>query len=114
MKNKKFYYNGKNYFNADYVETYERESTWKSIFYTIANESRPYFRHNGKRFYIDNFTRTNYPAGDYTEIKAADGETAFLHAYESETYYKPLFIEIDESGEKIRVYRYIGTETKYN
>ena len=108
---KKFYYN-----TETYTETYTRRGTWKRIDYTNPRneetESRPYFRHENKRYYIDDFMRTNYPAGEYTEIKAADGEKATLHAYKTDVYYKPYFIELNETGEAVRVYQYEGSETK--
>lgn len=108
---KKFYYIGENY-----KETYTRRGRWKKIDYTIPRdpekESRPFFRHNGKRFYIDNFIRTNYPNGEYTEIQATDGEKAFLHAQQIDEYYKPYFIELDEGGEAVRVYQYEGSESE--
>ena len=111
-KQKKFYYTGKTYQNATFTEEYTRISRWKRIFYNAAGN--PYFMQDGKRHYIDNYTRTNYPAGDYTEIKAADGEKATLHAIQSDEYYKPYLIELDEGGENVRVYQYERTETDYN
>lgn len=109
---KKFYYKGKNYINATYTEEYCRVSRWKKIYFNPARN--PYFMQDGKRHFIDDYIRTNYPAGDYTEIIAKDGETATLHAYQAETYYKPYFIELHESGEAVRVYQYNGSETDYN
>ena len=116
-KQKKFYYTGKTYQNATYTEEYTRVSRWIKIDYTIPRseeaESRPFFRHGNRRFYIDDFIRTNYPSGDYTEIESKDGEKATLHAYQADQYYKPYFIELDESGEAVRVYQYNGSETDY-
>lgn len=110
---KKFYYIGKDYQKATYKETYTREGRWKKIEYTAAEESRAYFRHNGRRYYIDNFLRIGYPNPHTVEIEAADGEKITLCGHESEVYYKPLFIELDDAGEAARVYRYEGSETDY-
>ena len=106
---KKFYYTGRNYYGATYTETYTREGRAKKILYTLTEASRPYFRHNGRRFYLDDFLRNTAPI----EIEAADGEKITLHGYEAEQYYKPLFIELDDAGEYCRVYRFEGTETDY-
>lgn len=107
---KKFFYEGSDYLHRTYRETYTREGTWKRIIYTLAGV--PYFRHNNKRYKLDDFLRLGTPwtSGLATEIMSADGEAVTLAGYEAETYYKPLFIEIDDSGEACRVYRYEGTE----
>lgn len=109
MKQKTFFYKGKNYTSADYTETYKRESRRIRIDYTLTENARPYFRHNNRRYYLDNFMRIDHG----TEIEAADGEKVTLHGYEADQYYKPLFIELDEAGESCRVYRYEGSETNY-
>ena len=119
MKHKIFTYTGKNYINADYTETYTRVSRWIKINYTIPrrdeDESKPFFRHDGKRCFLDDFLRTGSPwsAGITSEITAADGEAVNLAGYEADVYYKPLFVEIDEGGEAVRLYRYEGSNTQY-
>ena len=107
MKQKTFFYKGKNYINADFTETYKRESRRIRIDYTPAGN--PFFRHNNRRYYLDNFMRIDHG----TEIEAADGEKVTLCGYEADQYYTPLFIELDEAGESCRVYRYEGSETNY-
>lgn len=109
---KKFFYQSKDYLNRTYTETYTREGTWKRINYTLAGD--PYFRHHNKRYKLDVFLRIGsaWSAGITNEIRSADGETVTLAGYEAETYYKPLFIEIDDGGEACRVYRYEGSETE--
>ena len=108
---KKFYYESADYLHRTYRETYTREGTWKRIYYTITG--KPFFRHHNKRYHLDDFLSTGTPwtAGITDAVKSADGEAVTLAGYEAETYYKPLFIEIDASGEGVRVYRYEGSET---
>jgi len=114
MRHKSFYYTGKTYQNATYTEKYTRVSRWIKIDYTPTENARPFFRHDNKRYYLDDFLRTGSPwsAGIASEIKAADGETVILAGYEAEQYYKPLFVELDEAGEAARLYRYEGSETE--
>ena len=109
---KKFYYTAKNYYGATFRETYTRESRRIRIDYTPAGD--PFFRHAGRRYKLDDFMRINCMSWEPTEIKAADGETVYICGHEAEVYYKPLFIEIDDAGETVRLYRYEGTETDYN
>lgn len=103
---KAFYYTGKTYQNATFTEKYTRVSRWKAINYNPNGD--PYIRHENKRIYIDQFWRDNP-----TTIKATDGEEVTLAGHEIDVYYKPLFIEIDRSGESCRVYRFEGSETDY-
>ena len=110
---KEFYYRGKNYLNAPYIETYTRESRWKAIRYTTSGT--PYFLHQGRRYKLDNFLSLFSPwaTGYPTIIRAADGEEISLAGSEADVYYKPLFIELEDGGERCRVYRYEGTTTEY-
>lgn len=112
MREKTFYYTGKDYINRGYKEKYTRVSRWIKINYTPTEESRPFFRHNNKRYYFDDIIRSNYPGTAPTEVRATDGETVLLSGHESTTYYKPLFVELDDGGEAVRLYRYEGTETE--
>ena len=109
---KKFYYNGKTYQNATYTETYTRASRWLKVNYTTAEESRPYIRHDNKRYYLDVFLRNSF-CGLPTVIKAEDGEEIQLAGHDATTYYKPYFIELDEAGEAARLYQYEGSTTDY-
>ena len=109
---KQFFYTGKTYQNATYTETYTRVSRWIKISYTLTEESRPYIRHDNRRFYLDNLRRNSF-CGLPTVIKAADGEEIQLAGHDATTYYKPYFIELDDGGEAARLYRYEGSETDY-
>ena len=111
MTQKNFYYTGKTYQNATYTETYRRISRHIRIDYNLNGD--PYFRHGGKRYKIADFMRVNYPSCAPLEVIAQDGERVELHAYEAKNYYKPLFIELDDAGETVRVYRYEGSTTDY-
>ena len=116
-KQKKFYYTGKTYQNATYTEEYSRVSRWIKIDYTIPRseeaESRPFFRHGNRRYYLDNFIRCGSAWIAPLQIESKDGEKIDLAGQESDNYYKPLFIEIDAGGEAVRVYQYNGSETDY-
>ena len=114
MAHKAFFYTGKTYNGATYTETYVRESRRIRIDYTPTEDARPYFRHNNRRYYLDDFMRTFYPSYKPLEIVSADGERVSLHGQEADQYYKPLFVELSEDGETVRVYRYEGSETDYN
>ena len=52
------------------------------------NDFKPSFWFNNRRYFIDDFTRTHnnpWVGGDWPE---------FIHAFESEEYYHPLYIEL--------------------
>lgn len=64
-----------------------------------------YFRWNGRNYAIEQFFRLNSmfcPLSYCWEDK--QGKLNFLSGYDSENYYNPILIEIDETGEYIRVY----------
>ena len=53
-----------------------------------------------RRFYLENFIRTHnnpWVGGEWPD---------YIHGYESDTYYSPLFIEISDSGDAVRAYEY--------
>lgn len=111
MTKKAFFYTGKDYMNATYTERYTRESRWVKVQYTLTDEARPYIRHDNRRLYLDDFMRAG--VGGYPfEITAKDGEAVTLAGFQSDVYYKPFFVEIDEAGEAARLYRYEGTEER--
>jgi hypothetical protein len=106
-KQKEFYYKA-----GERTEIYRRIGKWAKIDYTTPRdpekESRPFFRHGNGRQYIDNFIRCGSAWLEPLTIEAADGEKIDLAGMEQENYYKPLFIELDEAGERARVYQFIG------
>lgn len=108
---KKFYYTGKNYLNATYTETYTRMGRWCRINYNQNGE--PFFRHDNRRYYLESFIRCGSAWLEPVEITSTDGEKVSLAGGESDNYYKPIFIELSEGGEAVRVYQFEGTETDY-
>ena len=58
-----------------------------------------YFTYKGVMYAIAQFMRLSYPEF-YT---MDDGKTGYLSGYDSTDYYRPLFIEIDETGERVRL-----------
>ena len=59
-----------------------------------------YFRWNGRNWAIEQFYRMDYP--EFWEDE--DGKLNWLSGYDSENYYNPILIEIDEYCENVRVY----------
>lgn len=109
---KQFFYTGIDYKGDKYMERYTRAGRWAKIDYTMSGV--PFFRYNNRRYKLDDFISmsSDWSVGLASTIKAADGETVVLSGYESDNYYKTLFIEVSEGGEAVRVYRYEGTETE--
>lgn len=58
-----------------------------------------YFKWNGRTWAIEQFMRFDYPIF-YEE----NSKLHYLAGYDSENYYNPILIEIDEYGERVRVY----------
>lgn len=97
--------------NNDYIEVYKRVSRWIKIDFTL--KGVPFFRHNNRRYKLDDFLRINYPYYDSEvitdTINAKDAkEVIQLSGYEANEYYKPLFIEISDSGDGVRLYQFDG------
>ena len=59
-----------------------------------------YFKFNGRTYAIEQFYRMDYPIFFENE----DGKTSYIAGYDSENYYNPLMIEVDECGENVRLY----------
>lgn len=85
------------------MNTFEKVSDWIEIEYVedehdSEKDFTPSFWHDNGRYYLDDFLRThNNPwiFGDYPE---------YIHGVEANSYYHPLFIEVSDSGEAVRVY----------
>lgn len=58
-----------------------------------------YFTFHGKNYAINQFFRLDYPI-----FFEENGKTTYLAGYDSENYYNPILIEIDEYGEYVRIY----------
>lgn len=110
MKHKRFYYFGEDYLKRDYKEIYERVSRWITIKFNGNGE--PFFRFNNTRYKFDEFYRNGGIGFNMGNIINNDGtEEIRLSGMQNDVYWHRLFVEIDEYGERIRVYQYIGSET---
>ena len=59
-----------------------------------------YFRFGGRAYAINQFFRLDFPIFFENE----EGKTTYLSGYDSENYYNPLLIELDDCGEFVRLY----------
>lgn len=66
-----------------------------------------YFRFNGRKYAIEQFIRLGsiWCSDAPYEFTDTDGKSTFIHAVDfSGDLYNPLYIELDEGGERVRVY----------
>lgn len=68
-----------------------------------------YFIFNGRNYAIEQFTAIGciWDCIGHAIGYIENGETHYLSAFDSENYFNPLFIELDEYGERVRVYEEI-------
>lgn len=62
-------------------------------------EGKISFEWRGERYYLDNFIRAHdnpYIGGNFPE---------YIHGFEAENYFNPIFIEIVDGGESLNVYQ---------
>ena len=59
------------------------------------------FWFNNRRYYMNDFIRVHNNPWIY------DDYPEYIHGYESENYYKPLYIELLEDNEHINVYEWV-------
>ena len=85
--------------NKPYNRNYKSASRWIKIEYTI-KDSKPYFRHYGKRYYLDNIMRLSYPI----MWNDKDGKLNYISGYDSTQWYNPYLVELDEAGEYVRLW----------
>ena len=67
-----------------------------------------YFRFNGRNYAIEQFIVLGsvWCGGESYEFKDTDGKSTFIGAVDFYgDLYEPLYIELDESGERVRVYK---------
>lgn len=68
-----------------------------------------YFNWNGRTWAINQFIILGGMMGGIPEMFTdTNGKLTVVGAYDSENYYDPIMIEIDEYGENVRVYRTIS------
>lgn len=73
---------------------------WIKIQYTL--KGKPFFYHNGRRIPMGLIVRThNNP---WLSEKAFPD---YIHGYKADDYFNPLFIEINRTGEAVKVYRQV-------
>ena len=63
-----------------------------------------YFVFNGRKYALNQFLRFNTPWTVTSMQWYEKDKLHFMSGYDSENYYRPLLIEMDEYGEYIRVY----------
>ena len=67
-----------------------------------------YFRFNGRNYAIEQFIALGsvWCSGSPYEFTDTDGKSTFIHAVDYYgDLYNPLYIEVDECGERVRVYK---------
>ena len=67
-----------------------------------------YFRFNGRNYAIEQFIALGsaWCGGAPYEFTDTDGKSTFIHAVDCYgDLYEPLYIELDENGERVRVYK---------
>lgn len=68
-----------------------------------SNDFKASFWYNNHRYFMEDFLKAHDNA--WGSIPDAP---EYIHAYESNEYYNPLFIELSESGDAVRVYMKVG------
>lgn len=64
-----------------------------------------YFRWNGRNWALEQFYRLGgIMGGAPIFFEDEDGKTSYIAGYDSENYYNPILIEVDDCGEYVRVY----------
>lgn len=95
------------------VKAYERISDWLEIQYREITEDmkeytdeenywQPGFEWDGEFRFLSDFIRTHNNA--WSGIKTP----AYIHGYDGTEYFHPLYIEIDEGGESVRLYKSVN------
>ena len=75
------------------------ETSNKDIEIKYNNEGLPYFMNGRRRHFLSDYMRTNYGCTN-NELYAAG-----LHAYDSTSGYYPDFIQLDDKGESVKIWR---------
>lgn len=85
---------------------FKRVSRWIEVKYTL-KEGNPYFTHKGKRYHLGN-VNTTCPVilrckNNMWSAFNNDELPAHIHGYSSESY-NPIFVEVSNCGDSVRVY----------
>lgn len=67
-----------------------------------------YFIYHGKKYALNQFMRLGSMIIPEVYQFEENGKTQFLSGVDSENYYNPLLIEVDEYGESVRIYEEIA------
>jgi hypothetical protein len=91
----------------DYIPITKRHRLWD---YAKDNDGiLCCFRHKGKTYALSEFIRRDSIYGDLsTEYPS------YIHGCCANSYYNPLFIEIESGGEAVRLYKDVTKEAKIN
>lgn len=91
-----------------YNGEYRTISRWIKVRYTATSPGHAYFIFMGRRRRIDDFLRLDYPI--MWEDK--DGKLQHISAYDGTAWWNPELIEIDDSGEYVRVWEEVLEDDK--
>lgn len=68
-----------------------------------------YFHFNGKNYAIEQFISNSPMWSNGTQFFTdTDGKLTYIAGYDSENYYNPILIELDEYGEHVRIYKEVN------
>ena len=73
---------------------YKTNNRWIKV-----NTDNGSFRHNGKRYHLDDFVRCHnnpWNSGNFP---------SYIHGYYAHEYYNPMYIEISKGGDAVKIYR---------
>lgn len=92
----------------DYVQDGYGYRTCQSGFHEDDDLYLDYFTFNGRNYALEQFIAIGSIADaiEHREGYIENGKKHFLSGYDERDYYRPLFIELDEWGEKVRCYEY--------
>ena len=64
-----------------------------------------YFTFNGRKYALEQFVRLGSIVTPECVAYIENGEQHYLHGVDIDDIYNPIYIELDDYGEKVRVYR---------
>ena len=90
---------------------FKRVSRWIQVKYTI-KDGNPYFEFRKQRYHLGN-VKTNCPIilrcrNNMWSAFNNEELPNYIHGYSSESY-NPIFVEISDSGEAVRIYEHINS-----
>ncbi len=94
---------------ADYIVDENGHENGSSMFDPNSNLSLDYFVFDGKKYAMGQFARLG-SAWAWPIFYEEDGCKIPLAGYDHETYYDPIYIELDDACEHVRVYHEVLKE----